>query len=118
WQQIYDCDRYGNRAVRTTSYIPQPLLTPQSTTATDFSAFNQTNNRIQLSNYGYDAAGNLTSDPSTAANAMVYDAENHMTSYTKAGVTTYYSYDGDGHRVKKSDSSSTGTVVFVYNASG
>jgi RHS repeat-associated protein len=47
---------------------------------------------------------------------MVYDAENRMTSYTKAGVTTNYVYDGDGRRVSKSDSSAT--LLFVYNASG
>jgi RHS repeat-associated protein len=47
---------------------------------------------------------------------MVYDAENRMTSYTKAGATTTYAYDGDGRRVSKSDS--TGTLLFVYNASG
>jgi RHS repeat-associated protein len=39
-----------------------------------------------------------------------------MTSYTKAGVTTNYVYDGDGRRVSKSDSSAT--LIFVYNASG
>ena len=47
---------------------------------------------------------------------MVYDAENRQISYTKAGVTTTYSYDGDGRRVKKFDS--TGTIIFVYNAGG
>jgi RHS repeat-associated protein len=116
WSQTYDCDRFGNRAVRIGSYIPQPQLTPQSSSPTDFSAFNQSNNRIQLSGFGYDTAGNLTADPTTAANAMVYDAENRQVSYTKAGVTTTYSYDGDGRRVKKVDS--TGTIIFVYNVGG
>ena len=27
WSQTYDCDRYGNRAVRVGSYIPAPALT-------------------------------------------------------------------------------------------
>jgi RHS repeat-associated protein len=116
WSQTYDCDRYGNRAVRAGSYIPTPALTPQSVNSTDFSAFNQSTNKIIRSGFGYDPAGNLTADPTTAANAMVYDGENRQISYTKAGVTTSYSYDGDGRRVKKVDS--TGTIVFVYNAGG
>jgi RHS repeat-associated protein len=120
WQQTYDCDRYGNRAVRVGSLIPTPALTPQSVSATDFSAFNQGNNRIALGGFGYDAAGNLTSDPTTGLNAMVYDGENRMTSYSKAGATTTYSYDGDGRRVRKvaGTGPSAVTTVFVYNAGG
>ncbi len=116
WTQTYDYDRYGNRAVRTGSYMPQPQLTPQSPSPTDLSAFNANTNRIALTGFGYDVSGNLTSDPTTNANAMAYDSENHLTSYTKSGVTTGYSYDGDGRRVKKTDG--TGTTVFVYNVAG
>ena len=75
------------------------------------SAFSAATNRITRIGYGYDTSGNLTSDPSTQANAMVYDSENHMISYTKAGATTTYTYDGDGDRVKKVDSS--GTSIFA-----
>jgi RHS repeat-associated protein len=110
WQQIYGYDVYGNRWV-SSGYKPNPTLTPQSQ-----SAFSAANNRIVLAGFNYDLVGNLTSDPTTALNAMVYDAENRQVSYTKASVTTSYAYDGDGRRVKKVDS--TGTTVFVYNASG
>jgi RHS repeat-associated protein len=111
WQQNYGYDVYGNRWV-SSGYLPNSALTPQS-----LSAFNAANNRLTTAlGFNYDAVGNLTSDPTTAINAMVYDAENRQTSYTKAGVTTNYSYDGDGRRVKKVDS--TGTTVFVYNAAG
>jgi RHS repeat-associated protein len=116
WTQTYDCDRYGNRAVRSNSYIPSPLLTPQSATSTDFSAFNQSTNQIALTGFGYDSSGNLTGDPTTGANEIVYDSENHQTSYTKSAATTSYSYDGDGRRVRKTDT--TGTTVFVYNPGG
>jgi RHS repeat-associated protein len=51
----------------------------------------------QLSGYGYDAAGNMTSVPSVAS--YTYNAEGEMTS--AAGVT--YTYDGDGKRVQKSN---------------
>ena len=116
WKQTYDMDRFGNRAVRIGSYTPNSTLTPQSANSTDFSAFNQSTNRIALGGFDYDTSGNLKSDPTTGANSMVYDAENRQTSYTKSGVTTSYSYDGDGHRVKKIDNN--GTTVFVYNAGG
>jgi RHS repeat-associated protein len=61
-----------------------------------------TNNR--LAGFGYDAAGNMTSNsPST----YKYDAENRLT--TTSGYTYYY--DGDGKRVAKSNGS-TGTVYW------
>jgi len=78
----------------------------------------QPTNRLSTGQgYGYDDAGNLTSEPATSANGIVYDAENRQTQYTKSGQqTNYYFYDGDGHRVKKIDNN--GTTVFVYNAGG
>ncbi len=116
WTQIYDYDRFGNRAVRNTSYLPTPQLTPQSAFAGDLSAVNQATNRLAVSGYSYDNAGNLKSDPTTSANAYQYDSENKQTAYTKAGVTTNYSYDADGRRVLKSDSS--GTLLMVYDVMG
>jgi RHS repeat-associated protein len=120
WKQTYDYDRYGNRAVRTPeSTIGMSVLTPQSAFAGDMSAFNASNNRIQVSGFAYlDGVGNLTADPTTAADAMVYDGENKQVSYSKAGATTQYFYDGDGHRVKKYDVTADVTTVFVYNVNG
>src|SRR5262249_38711667 len=100
WQQTYDIDRFGNRAVRVGSYIPNTALTPQSTSSTDFSAFNQTNNRLNvatLPNVLYDLAGNLTRDQ--AARTFTYDAENRQLTFN--GTVGQYFYDGDGHRIKK-----------------
>ncbi|MEK6409751.1 MAG: RHS repeat-associated core domain-containing protein [Acidobacteriota bacterium] len=119
WNQTYDIDRWGNRAVNNTStYIPSPGLTPQSLTT-----FDTATNRIkpsEMAGIGYDTSGNLTSQPNAVSGTdiMVYDAENHQTSYTKAGAgTTSYSYDGDGHRVKRTDPDNN-TTIFVYNAGG
>jgi RHS repeat-associated protein len=60
----------------------------------------------QVSNYCYDAPGNLifitasgASCPTSGPYQYAYDAENHLTS--TAGVN--YSYDGDGKRVMKSN---------------
>jgi RHS repeat-associated protein len=116
WTQTYDYDRWGNRAVRVGSYIPQSLLTPESQFPGDMSAFSSSTNRIVVSGFGYDTSGNVTGDPTTGANNIAYDSENRQISYTKSGVTTTYSYDGDGRRVKRVDNS--GTIIFVYNAGG
>jgi YD repeat-containing protein len=105
WTQTYDYDRFGNRAVRNTSYIPQPQLTTQSAFAGDMSAFNASNNRLVASLY--DAAGNQTSDAQTRT--FAYDAENRQITFN--GTAGQYFYDGDGRRVKKMDAS--GTTVFV-----
>src|SRR5260370_27828182 len=116
WTQPEDYARYGNRAVRNTSYIPSPALTPQSGFAGDTSAFSASNNQIVVAGFGYDSAGNLTGDPTTGLNQIAYDAENRQVSYTKAGATTNYTYDGDEHRVKRTVG--TTTRVFVYNVLG
>jgi RHS repeat-associated protein len=85
-----------------TGYIINSALTPQS-----LSAFNAATNRIIASSY--DTSGNQTQDQS--GRVFVYDAENHQTNFN-SGVGTY-SYDCDGRRVQKTDS--TGTTVFVYD---
>lgn len=110
WKQAFTYDRFGNRNF----YVPDTtanVLGPNPT-------ISQSTNRIAaLQNYGYDTAGNLTQDPTTPVNGVVYDAENRQTQYTKSGqLPNYYYYDGDGHRIKKIDSS--GTTVFVYNFGG
>jgi YD repeat-containing protein len=110
WTQTYDYDRFGNRAVRNTSYMPQPALTPQSAFAGDMSAFNASNNRLIAS--GYDFAGNQTVDSHNRT--FTYDAENRQITFN--GTAGQYFYDGDGRRVKKMDAS--GTTVFVYDVTG
>jgi hypothetical protein len=90
WGQTYDYDRYGNRAVRIGSSIPNPALTPTSTMTGDMTAlFDLSTNRLKpTTNFLYDESGNLKSDPTTATNAYLYDSENKQTSYTKAGLPT------------------------------
>src|SRR5712692_6897377 len=51
----------------------------------------------------YDQAGNQTKDYLTSNGTRVYDAENRMVqAVNTANQTSTYSYDGDGHRVKRS----------------
>ena len=63
--------------------------------------------------YGYDAAGNTTSD-GTATYA--YDDSGRMVSVTKAGVTATYSINALGQRVKKAVSGVS--TYFVYDEAG
>jgi RHS repeat-associated protein len=64
----------------------------------------------QLSGFGYDAGGNMTSNGGAA---YTYDAEDHLTKFV-GGSTNNYSYDGDGQRVEK-----TGPVgLYWYGATG
>jgi RHS repeat-associated protein len=66
-------------------------------------------NQNRLTGFGYDAAGNMTSNGSAS---YTYDAENQL--ITAGGYT--YSYDGGGNRVKKTNGSS-GTIYW-RDASG
>src|SRR5262249_31242830 len=106
WSQSYDVDRWGNRAVRVGSTIPSPNLTPQSIVAGDFAAFEQGTNRLNkananLLNVSYDNGGNLLHD--AGSGTMSYDGENRQTSYNGGLGAINYSYDGDGRRVMKVD---------------
>jgi len=61
--------------------------------------------------YWYDANGNATRRVNGSQDvALVYDAENHVTSITGSGVSATYVYDGDGKRVK----ATVGSVTTVY----
>ena len=107
WSQTYDIDRYGNRAVSAGTILAAGL-TPAS-----LSHFDPGTNR--LLNSGYDSAGNLTTDGTNRT--ITYDAENRQASFTTPGqATVYYSYDGQGQRVKKTVSGQD--TLFVYNVLG
>ncbi len=62
--------------------------------------------------YGYDAAGNTTSD---GTRTFTYNDAGRMKT-SNAGVTTTYSYNGLGERVKKT--SSAATTYFAYDEAG
>jgi RHS repeat-associated protein len=107
WAQNYDYDRYGNRAVRSGSYVPNPVQTPMG-----LAAFDVNSNRLTGGLYQYDTAGNLERD--NAGNVFAYDAENHQVSYNNGSAT--YHYDGDGRRVKTVVSGTTRRMI--YDAGG
>jgi RHS repeat-associated protein len=84
WGNSYTMDAWGNLTAKTVTKCSAETL---STSATA---------QNQLTGFGYDAAGNMTSNGTAT---YTYDAENRITS--TGGVT--YTYDGDGNRVKKSN---------------
>jgi RHS repeat-associated protein len=62
--------------------------------------YDTTNNTNRIMGLGYDAAGNITSDPMTGG-LMTYDPENRMLTATKGGVSSSYTYNADGRRVRR-----------------
>lgn len=63
--------------------------------------------------YGFDSAGNITSDGSAT---FLYNDAGRMISATKAGVTTIYSLNGLGQRVRKTAGGAS--IYFVYDEAG
>jgi RHS repeat-associated protein len=108
WTIGYDAN--GNRTSVTLNGTPSTYIT--STTS---NRLNSITNPAR--SFGYDSAGNTTSD--TAGYTSTYDAAGRLSTLTKAGVTTTYSYNGLGQRVRKFGSTgASSTVVFVYDQWG
>ncbi|MBU1750375.1 MAG: hypothetical protein KKA73_22045, partial [Chloroflexi bacterium] len=64
--------------------------------------------------YQYDANGNMTSRTENGVTyGQSFDAENRLHVVTAGAEVTVFTYDGDGARVKKVDSS--GTTIYVGN---
>jgi RHS repeat-associated protein len=86
WGEDFTIDAWGNltnRALHAGKTEYEPLNAAPAT------------NQNRLTGFGYDAAGNMTSN---SPNTYTYDDENRLTN--TAGVT--YTYDGDGQRVVSS----------------
>jgi len=103
WAETYNYDPWGNLLKLGADTVNQSAYIGCSQeSGFDFTNFTGTNNRITASGYGYDAAGNLITNPGVGT--QTFDAENHLVS--AGGVT--YTYDGDGKRVMKS----SGTIYW------
>jgi RHS repeat-associated protein len=103
WGNTYGYDAWGNLLQKTVTKC----------NAENLSVGVLANN--QLTGYGYDVAGNMTSDPTDLVTST-YDPENRIAAATKNGVSTTYTYDDDGNRVEKT-SGGTGTLYW-YMAPG
>jgi len=108
WTISYDAN--GNRTGVTLNGTP-------STYTTEATSNRLTSTTSPARNFGYDSAGNTTSD--SGGYTATYDASGRLATITKAGVTTTYSYNGAGQRVRKfSSSGASSTVIFVTDQRG
>ncbi|HSK73225.1 MAG TPA: hypothetical protein VK892_16115 [Pyrinomonadaceae bacterium] len=69
-----------------------------------------------MQGYGYDAAGNITTDGE--GRAFTYDAENRQLTALGTGLSMSYAYDGNDKRVKSFNAATNQTTFFVYDADG
>ena len=98
----YTYDRYGNRWTQTALQGgPSPSY-----------LFNTANN--QISNFSYDAAGNLTND---AIHTYSYDAEGNILT-VDGGTTASYTYSALNRRVEARTNSGATIRDFFFNANG
>ncbi|HTD23493.1 MAG TPA: RHS repeat-associated core domain-containing protein [Terriglobales bacterium] len=118
WGTDYVYDSWGNllqkkpKIPNYTDSDPQP--------AAGMSNVNVNN---QVANWCYDAAGNVIGPNNSCSGYAnnhtpyenVYDGENRLTKTTFGGVTSYYDYDVDGQRVKKTGSTNT---LYWYGPGG
>jgi RHS repeat-associated protein len=108
WSRTFGYDAYGNMWVDTNNGVAANSFTPRSG-----SWFNSSN---RLVNGGlpiqYRDSGELQQ---IGGYAFTYDAESRLKTSTLNGVTTTYSYDGEGRRVLKTGGT---TTTYVYDAMG
>lgn len=94
WSRAFGYDAYGNTWVTNGTGVPIDPFTPTT------QAWYNAQNRLVNAGLGiaYDSAGNQTA---IGGYGRAYDGENRLKTSTIGGVTTTYSYDGDGRRVTK-----------------
>lgn len=116
WKQELSYDRYGNRSFvtgtgHTTSF--------GACTTTCNPTYDTATNRYSASQgFSYDADGSLTVD--ATGQQYVVDAENRQTEVKSASSVTQalYGYDGEGRRIKKTESASGNVITFLYDTNG
>lgn len=102
WGETYGIDAWANLS----SLALPSIYSTSCGHDTPFSYTIGNNNQLPSgSGFTYDAAGNLMA---SGTGSYAHNAENQMTSADVGGVTTTYSYDGDGRRVQKS----SGTIYW------
>lgn len=109
WTFSYDAN--GNR-----------LTHSAGSTARNYTVSTTSNRLLALDNpartFAHDAMGNVTSDNETLGTAT-YDLSGRLASVLRSGVTTLYSLNAMGQRVRKDSSSRSGErLLFAYDQSG
>jgi RHS repeat-associated protein len=105
WGLSWAYDNFGNRTGQTVTAGTAPANCLNISTST---------NRITDTCQGgsgitYDTAGNMTND---GVNALIYDAEDRVTSSSGGGGSGTYTYDGYGQRIEKTASGATTVYIF------
>jgi RHS repeat-associated protein len=100
FKQAYSYDRFGNRRLDQTNTSGAGINNLQVAIDPDTNRLYAAGdpNHTQVD---YDAAGNQTKDQASASSARTYDAENRMISAPGDDGASTYTYDGDGHRVRR-----------------
>jgi len=105
WTIGYDAN--GNRTSVTLNGSTNTYVTPATS-----NKLTSTSNPAR--SFGYDAAGNTTSD--TGGYTATYDLAGRLATLTKASITSTYSYDANGQRIRKFSSSGVASAsLFVYD---
>jgi len=103
WGLSWDLDGFGNRWAQAQTKGTAPGNTI---------SFDQTTNRVNTSQYGYDANGNMTAMPG-ASGGLTYDVDNRLLDVNMNGSLENYSYLADNKRAWKQTNQS-GAVVEQY----
>jgi RHS repeat-associated protein len=111
WLRAFNYDGYGNMWVSSGSGVAVDPFTPQGSTWIDASTNRLQNAALPIA---YDNVGNQTT---IGIFSSAYDAENRLKTSTHNGITTTYTYDGEGRRVAKQVGGGTPTV-YLYDAMG
>jgi RHS repeat-associated protein len=107
WQQSYNYDRWGNRLINNNSSATwgqgiNNVVATVDPSSNQMYASGDISLPMNQRQVQYDAASNQTKDYLTSNGTRVYDAENRMISATDSSYhTSTYTYDGDGHRVRR-----------------
>lgn len=114
WSITYDAN--GNRTGVTLNGTPNTY-----TTATASNRLTGMANPVE--GFGYDNAGNTTSRTGPNAYTATFNLANRLTTLTKSGATSSYTYNTQGQRIRKYISAGTGagaasTILFVYDQAG
>lgn len=110
--QNYTYDQWGNRTISSAA-----CGADDQQFAVDTATNRLTVPSGQSGMMHYDAAGNLDIDTYTGAGNRTYDAENRMiAAANNSGQVAYYTYDGDGKRVRWNPNN--GEVWQVYGMDG
>jgi len=126
--QTYDYDRWGNRTINPASSGVNNMQFDKADAQNTNRLYAPGDTSLPMNQrqMQYDSGGNLTRDSYTSTGSRTYDAENRMTSAQSSPYWSYYTYDGNGYRVRRNVNNQEtwqiyglgGELIAEYAASG